>query len=228
MRIWSHRGRLGALGPRLADNSLEALEAVVRAGVAGVEIDTWRLADGAFVLNHDREVAQGSLDTLRSDQVRQLPRLEAALDLLAGLEVNVELKVPPEADAEHQRFLGRELAERLASAGAGHPARLVASCFSLESAQALCRWGHNLAVGLLCVSMPEDRSLRLLADQGFWSLHCHFNAMSIEEISRLAQAGLAAVAWTVNDPARVRRLEAAGVEVVISDDPLGVLGPPGP
>ena len=54
---------------------------------------------------------------------------------------------------------------------------------------------------------------------GASALMLHHAVVSAASVERAHAAGAAVWAWTVDDPAELARLEAAGVDAVISNDP---------
>jgi glycerophosphoryl diester phosphodiesterase len=99
--ILGHRG----LSSRHLENSMEAFQAALAAGLAGFELDVQPTRDGVCMVLHDEDLArtaQGS-GLLRQMKVAELPplkngeplpRLADVLDLPAAL-INVELKGEP-------------------------------------------------------------------------------------------------------------------------------------
>src|SRR5215510_9615942 len=104
--ILAHRGASG----HRCENSLEAFREARDLGADGVELDVHATKNGALVVHHDPDLpGLGSIADLDWEQVRHyrlpneepVPDLAAALAVLAGMEVWIELKsLPPSADAE--------------------------------------------------------------------------------------------------------------------------------
>lgn len=86
--------------------------------------------------------------------------------------------------------------------------------------QSAGRRGPDLRVARLCLAPPGLRLLEELATRGYWGIHASSELFEASSISAVHAAGLAAVAWTVNDAEHARRLASAGVDVLISDEPL--------
>lgn len=219
MEIWSHRGRVDT-DPVAPDNTPAALALVSARGLTGVEIDTWLTADQRFVLGHDRETPAGPVDTLARAAVPERPDLGQALGAAAITTVNVELKVPPEANPADAGTLGRTLGGWLADRQGGP--RLVVSSFSRPAADGVLASAPGLLVALLCMVLPRREELAELATAGYWAVHPHGDALGIEGVEAVHAAGLAAVAWTVNDPRRAADLADAGLDAVITDMPLAL------
>ncbi len=225
--VWSHRGRVGVVGGA-RENTLAAFQAASAAGADGIELDVWRTLDGQWVVHHDRLSVAGPLDGLRSSEVPAgIPSLDGALAACSVGTVNVELKVPPESTPLEAAGLGEALAGSLARHG-GRPglSRLVVSSFSEPAARAALGTVPALRVGLL---LDGDVAVEKVAlgRGGYWALHVHHEALATADVAALHGQGLQVVAWTVDEPSDMRRLAAAGVDVLITDRPavaLAVLG----
>jgi glycerophosphoryl diester phosphodiesterase len=219
-----HRGA-AALAP---ENTLASIERALEVGVDMVELDVVPLADGSLVLAHDPP-ADGA----------GLPTLDEALALVRERDVDVLLDVKgPGYEAELAAAVRRhEWVERT----------LVSSCHA-ESVRLLGQLEPGLRRGL---TYPFDRlgisSRRLLrpatraglaalraalprriggllsrADASVATLN---HAVVSAPVVRACHArGAQVLAWTVDHPALAARLEALGVDGIISDDPTVVPG----
>ena len=219
MQIWSHRGRVDVAGAA-PDNTPQALALVCAHRLDGVEIDTWRTADGQFVVGHDRDTPAGAVDGLERAAVPERPGLADVLDAAALGTVNVELKVPAEAGAEYAAALGQALGQWL-TARAGGP-RVVASSFSRAATDAVVAAAPHLRVALLCRELPDPDGLGALGAGGYWGVHPAGARLDAAGVEAIHAAGLAAVAWTVNDAGHAARLAGAGLDAVITDMPLAL------
>ena len=240
-----HRGAAA-----LADeNTLRSLEAAVAAGVDAVEFDVIDLADGPLVLAHSNdlhEVSRGAASgTVRGRSLAELrevaphvPTLDEALELLhaAGVGVHVDLKVARRV---------REVAEALRRHGVD--ARAVVSSFDRPSLDAVRAAAPTVSVGL---SYPQDRygvsrrrALRPVLRAGTLALRAsiaarvpamiargrpqalmlHHAIVSGAAVARAHALGVAVWAWTVDHPEELRRMRAANVDAVITNDP-GIFG----
>jgi len=214
-----HRGA-AALAP---ENTLSSFEAALAHGVDAIELDVVDLGPGPLVVAHSREEA-GS----------EQPTLDEALDFLAGRDValHVDLKLTTRLD-EVAAALGRH---RVAE-------RAVVSSFHLPSLRAISAHAPDVPIGF---TYPEDRygvskrralkpavrlgtlALRraivarvpaMVARPGARALMLQHAVVSAAAVARAHAAGAAVWAWTVDDPVELARLEAAGVDAVITNDP---------
>lgn len=215
--VWAHQGNLEPPGSGDADapegNSEAAFARASEAGVDGVELDTWLTADGHFVVHHDQTIHLGQLDKLREDQLpAELPTLAEAVGASRVATVNIELKTPPDATDSERERLGRTLGNTL-----GRPGHLVVSSFDLVALNAVRADRPDLRTGFLTTAMPDAETLAALHKRGHWGVHLRFDQLDQAAIDGLREAGLAVVAWTVNDDGELTRLLDAAVDVIITD-----------
>src|SRR5579884_848459 len=157
--VLGHRGASAAC----PENTIEAFLEAVRLGADGVELDVRRTADGALAVHHDAVVpGLGPLAELRvRDLPAHVPLLDAALDAVPGVVVNVEVKnIPGEPGFDPDELAGRQaaalLAERLAAdrtvggRRAGRPGgSLIVSSFTPATLDAVLAAAPEVPVGLL-------------------------------------------------------------------------------
>lgn len=214
-----HRGA-AALAP---ENTLSSFEVALATGVDAIEFDVLALEGGPLVLGH-------SLAEREPDG----PTLDEALELLRGSEagVHVDLKLTIRLD---------EVADALDRHGLAE--RSVVSSFHLPSLVALAAHAPHIRLGF---TYPEDRygvsrrpalrpAIRLgilalrralaarvpamVARAGAGALMLQHAVVSPATVEAAHRAGAAVWAWTVDDPLELARLDAAGVDAVISNDP---------
>jgi len=229
--LWSHRGRLRA-SDRDADNTPEAFARAAAAGVDGVELDTWLTADDRWVVVHDRDSPAGPVDTLTRAELQHRPDLRACVAAAKLDTCNVEVKVAADPAPDRAAHLAACLLEELeAMAGAGRcpPIHLVVSSFAPTFTDALAellgtrgatQGSPDLRVAHLCVEPPTPAGLAQLAARGYWGVHASGDHLDSSSVAAVHAAGLAAVAWTVNDSEQARSLARVGVDVLITDEPL--------
>jgi glycerophosphoryl diester phosphodiesterase len=228
MRLLRGDGRLLRVGHRGAallapENTLASFEAALAHGVDAIEFDVLALPGRPLLLGH-------SVDELPDDPAT----LDEALEFLRShdVAVHVDLKLTTRLD---------EVADALERHGLA--ARSVVSSFHLPSLASFAARAAHVPVGF---TYPEDRygvskrtvlrpAIRLgtlalrravvarvpgmLARAGAAALMLHHAVVSAAAIERAHAAGAAVWAWTVDDPVELARLDAAGVDAVISNDP---------
>jgi glycerophosphoryl diester phosphodiesterase len=220
--------RVGHKGADLVapGNTIASFEAALDAGVDMIEFDVLRLRDGRLVLAHDyRDAAK-----------REPPTLEEGLDLFAseayaGVELDVDLKLPG---------YEREVVEDLRARGLTERA-LVSSTY-LESMDRLGELAPGLRRGWSVPRAQRDYTKSLLAPGAYvlmrlirsvlpWraasmiragrfeAVMAHWLLVSPRLVRSVRGAGGELYVWTVDDGRRIERMEALGVDGVITNDP---------
>lgn len=222
--ILGHRGSVHASAP---ENTLASIDRSLAHGADGVEIDIRLTADGAVVCHHDagmrrsagdsRYLAAMDLADLPLMGTHRVPRLSEVLDLVHGRgTVVVEMKTPhwsPESAARTAVALAENLRRhRLTD--------VIVSSFDRPRLLGLRQSGLAVRTALLGrPGVPLNVLLRRVATDGHAQAHAHVaSALARPELVESAtQQGIAILAWTVNRPQDVRRLEAAGLAGIITD-----------
>jgi glycerophosphoryl diester phosphodiesterase len=215
MLILAHRG---AHEPETAGVGENTLAAFTDIRVDGVELDVRTSADGVLVVHHDPVVADGRAiaRTASADLPAAVPTFAAALTTLRGVAlINVEIKnnpLEPGFDAQHG-MIGP-----IARAVAGWP--VLVSSFNLATLDAFHAAAPEVRTGWL--TGPGYDQLAAVADaaaRGHAALNPYEGSVTAELVGAAHAAGLAIVAWTVNDAGRLRVLQDLGVDVVVTDRP---------
>jgi glycerophosphoryl diester phosphodiesterase len=245
MQVLGHRGSR-VPGP---ENTVTAVDAALRAGADGVEVDVRRSGDGDLVCVHDARLPRltGRAVVRRSTRElaeRQIPTLAEVLDAWAGRgRIILEIKNQPgqpDFDAPREKT-ARALIELLrrrgvpdrpsgpgaaaAALAAVEPGGITVSSFDWFAIEAIRDSG--LAVATAFLTMPRmsvGGGLGYVRSAGHTELHAHVSAVvGVAGVAERAHAaGARLVTWTVTDPAAARGLRDAGVDGAICDDPVGV------
>ena len=231
-----HHGRPLVLGHRGAsahagDNTIEAFELAVAQGADGVELDVRFTADGHIVLHHDPTVGEmGPLAHHDFESLRrahpEIPTLDEALDVLVDLIVNVEIKNSP---SEPDYDPSHDMAAAIAHWVARHDIyqRVIVTSFNPETVAAVRDSDPLITTGQLTpVGFDIARRVDVIAAAGHswiapWVGDAAADADRVIEATH--NAGLEMAVWTVDDPAQIERLSAAGVDALISNDPAATL-----
>lgn len=237
-----HKGA-AALEP---ENTLRSLRRAVELGCDVVEFDVLDLEDGTLVLAHSddlREVSHGAasgrvrgLTLARLREVApELPTFEEALELLRGLDgvgLHVDLKcrgfeaVTAEAIRRHglvdRTVVSSVHADCMRALGAADPALARAITYPFDrrgvSARRLLAPVTAAALVGLRRALPL-RIARMLERATASAAMLHHRVVSRAAVERAHGCGAAVFAWTVDDRAALRRMVAAGVDGVITNDP---------
>ena len=204
-----HRGA-AALAP---PNSMRALELALEAGVDIVEIDVLGLPGHGLVLSHSRrDVAP---DALPLDDALAFLSRHASVGVLADVK-NVGYE--------------RELTDAIRRHGLVD--RALVSTMDLS----ILREVKRLEPGVRrSVTYPRNRARAAALRRAPWMLPrrigglvlradvaaatLNYRVVTRSVVERCHDLGAAVLVWTVNDAALVARLDALGVDAVITDDP---------
>lgn len=226
----AHRGASG----HAPENTMAAFERCIELGATAIETDVQMTSDGSLVLIHDESLARtaGSPKLVKDVTLEELRRLDAGswfdpafrgervptlrelLELVKpySLLLNLELKngvVPypglEEAVVEEVRRFGMS-------------DRVILSSFNHYSLVKCKRLAPEVRMGILYMEglyEPWDYASRIGAE----ALHAYHYAVLPEWVAQAAERGIAYHPFTVNEPAEMRRLLAAGVSGIITDYP---------
>ncbi len=228
MQILGHRGAC-ADAP---ENTLEAFAEAMRQGAVGFELDVMQCATGELVVCHDEKldrlarrpnlVVDTSWAELQTFDVgtplgfapARIPLLRAVLEAHPTALVNVELKCDEPDDRGLSVSVGRLLVELNAVA------RVFVSSFNPRCLLNLTAAYPQFKRGLLIdPDQPWQPQMEFLPTAASTSIHPHFSACTPERVREWHARGLEVAVWTVNDSAEAKRLEAMGVDWVITNVP---------
>lgn len=197
--IIGHRG----FPARFPDNSLAGVQAALKTGADGVEVDVRLCAEGVWVCHHDRSregrpVSTWSLGELRAAGVPTLAAVVDALPLSAWLFVEVKPLAVRSLLARLDPLL-RLLEPRLATT------RVLSSSRGVIT---MC----GVALPRLALSWVVNRIPRESLPGVDLSPHHRL-------VERLGQLGVALHPWTVNRRSRMAELRALGVASITTNHP---------
>jgi glycerophosphoryl diester phosphodiesterase len=224
MEILGHRGRPTADTP---ENTLASVEAALREGADGVEVDVRLTADGVAVCCHDpglqrvAGVARGIRSLTRAELAairvagHAVPTVAEVMSAVAG-RGRLVLDLKPE---QRPRALLAAVSEVLAGCDA---ASLVLSSFdpAVLAACAAMAPGIQRAV-ILTGAEPASQILAQAVARGDTALHVPARTVfgAPEIVAAAHRHGLAVRVWTVNRPVDARLLRLLDVDALISDVP---------
>ncbi len=205
----------------LPENTLPAFERAIAVGAEYVEFDVQASRDGGLVVFHDLELdrltsATGPLRARPLAELRELgiPTLEEVLELTSGrIGVMAELKSP--------RLYRRH--------------DLVARTVALLDPAAVVVSFERVAILETRRLRPELRTVQHVgygvsitaAARYAWAAGFHDPRVTARGLARAHSHGLKTFVYTVNEPDRMRRLAALGVDGIFSDRPdlaLSIVG----
>ena len=224
----AHRGASGYA----PENTLAAYRRAVAQGVTFIETDLHLTRDAHFIAVHDETVdrttnGQGAVHQMTLAELRRLdagswfasefmseriPTLEEILEFAKKNDVVFYLELKPNG------FWGGEHALISALRGASEIARSVIISFDPAILASLRKIEPTLMTGLLydgSVDKPFEKALEIGARQ----LVVRGDLVTPNLLQQARKQDLQVVCWTVNSPAHMRMLVAAGVDGIMSDYP---------
>ena len=213
--VVAHRGA-SALHP--PGNTLEAFTAARLLGADWVELDVHALADGGLVVHHDPELPDGrSLHEITTTELPEwVPLLDAVLAACEPMGVNVEIKADGPLELRHG-LVADTVALLLEQ---GDTERFLITSFEPFIIDAVRRDAPQLRTGYLISEDPMvDGMLDRIAAAGHDAVNPWNGRVTAEMVTAAHDRGLSVNVWTVDDPERMRELEAFGVDGIITNLP---------
>lgn len=229
--VYGHRGARA----RAPENTILAFDLAIAEGADGIELDVRMTADGELVVLHDRHLLLESgkaaeverltlsqLDLAGKRAGHAIPTLDEVLAWRRqrGCLANVELK----GDVLQRSWLARRSAESILHHGT---AGILISSFHPMLVLQMARRLPTVPSALLL----EPGSLNQLEHAiggyrllGACGVHPQHALLSPTYLRPLRESGALVNTWTVNDEADARRLASLGVDGIVTDRPLEILG----
>jgi glycerophosphoryl diester phosphodiesterase len=229
--LWiAHRGA-GLLAP---ENTLAAFRLGASYGYRAFECDVKLSADDVPFLMHDAELQRttgeaGPAGARRWDELSRLdagswhsrlyageplPTLKAVAAFLQrnGFALDLEIKPTPGTEAH----TGAVVATEVARLWHGQPTVPLLSSFQSESLRAALDTVPELPRALLLDALPSD-AIDLALQLRCVALITQHKLMDAAWVQRIHAAGLRAMVYTVNEPARAQELRAWGIDGLVTD-----------
>jgi glycerophosphoryl diester phosphodiesterase len=226
--IIGHRGASG----HAPENTLAAFKKAVALGAAFIETDLQLSRDARFVAIHDDTVdrttgGQGKVHDQTLAVLRRLdagswfgseyageriPTLEEILEFSKKNDVVFYLELKPSGSWGGEHALIGALRE------SGEVARVVVISFDPAILASLRKIEPTLMTGVLYDGQLDD-PLTSAADVGARQIVVRGDLVTPTMIEQAHARDLQVVCWTVNHPAHIRLLMAAGVDGIMSDYP---------
>jgi glycerophosphoryl diester phosphodiesterase len=226
--VIAHRGASG----NAPENTLAAFRKAIALGASFIETDLQLSRDARFVAIHDATVSrttngQGAVHDMTLADLRKLdagswfgsefageriPTLEEILEFSKKNDVVFYLEIKPGGSWGGEHALIGSLRE------SGEIPRTVVISFDPSIVLSLRKIEPTLMTGLLYdgqIENPLDKAVAIGARQ----LVVRGDLVTAALISEARKKDLQVVCWTVNHPAHMRLLAAAGVDGIMSDYP---------
>jgi glycerophosphoryl diester phosphodiesterase len=212
--VIAHRGASGYE----YENSRAAFRRAVVLDADGVELDVHATADGGLVVHHDSEIdGAGAIRELSLADTRQirlrngepLPLLSEVLEIVGDRDVWVEVKGLPE---RYDEALFQVLDKGPA------PQRYAVHSFDHCLIGRLGGLRPQLQRGILLSEAIPDPVAAMQA-VGASTLWQEWTQINRDLVCRVHEAGLAIIAWTVNEIADLERMARLGVDGLCGNYP---------
>jgi glycerophosphoryl diester phosphodiesterase len=193
---------------RYPENSIAAVDAAMKLGVDGIEIDVRRSADGHYVVVHDADLPKrGAVAELPASKLRDLPALDEFLAHATRGLVFLDIKVPAPIRELVSIATRRIPRDRLIFGSFWHP-----FIRELKQREPSLRAAATLEARLVDpVRAARDSKADILA--------IHDRYIDSATVRAAHAAGVEIYPWTVNAPADIRRLQSLRVDAIITDFP---------
>ena len=211
--IVAHRG----LHRDAPENSVAAFIAAANAGISWVECDVWPSSDNTAMVIHDPTLERTSSHT---GEVRKYTAAELKQIGVPSLDDVVEALnhlTAPGLVVEIKPRINRLFVESvLESLGVYDGIRLVQSFHDDNIVRA---WGtdDSLHTAML-VDTSED--MQKAIERGWPMINAHHSLVDEALVAKLHSTGRRIGAWTVNEPADIRRMIQLGIDLLITDEPI--------
>jgi glycerophosphoryl diester phosphodiesterase len=214
LQVHGHRGARAIL----PENTIAAFEYAIGAGVDAIEMDVVVSRDNVVVVSHDPTLKSGEV-------IRELTATEtglATLDEVFGLShlgnflFNIEAKVSqytPPAFAEL-------VLDRISKHGL--QSRVIFQSFDFAILHRMNGLAPEITLAALWEGEPRS-FVEIAHEAGTKIVAPEYLLVTEEQVRAAHQAGLRVIPWTANTSEDWRRLIAAGVDGIITDDPAALI-----
>jgi len=214
------------------ENTIEAFVLALVQGADGVELDVHRSADGGLVVHHDADATGVGLLALRTlADIRaarpDIPTLDEVLDECAGALVNIEIKnLHGDGDYDPDDTAAELVVACLGRRGGDDD--VLVSSFNLATINRVRALDPSVPTGFLTMlGFDPIDALDVCAAHGHGALHPFVGMLAgpvaAATVIKAHERAIAVNVWTVNDDDEIRRLAAAGVDIVMTDVPGSAL-----
>lgn len=226
-RVWAHRGA-SALEP---ENTMRAFERGLADGADGLELDVRFDADHNVVVFHDDTLDRlcgqsGRMDACSATARAELRVRGEPVPLLAEVLATFDTELDIEIKAPHPGRMGA-LVTAVAKVirDAGRRDQLLVSSFDPVALVQFHRELPDLALAHIFASDQPFALRRGLVARAIGAalVHPEHTLCTEASVKRWHTAGLPINAFTVDDPAELRRLDRLGLDGVFSNDPAHTL-----
>lgn len=235
--VTAHRGNSG----EFPENTVPAFQSGIEIGCDWIELDVFRTKDGKLVVIHDRTTGRvGDKDLVVPDSTyEELLSVDVAADFRRR-HAKTAADCPPQRVPLLEDVLRLVMKQKRTRVSIQPKMDCVADAVALVRGLGAEPWvGFNdgnlqymAEVKRLAPRIPVffdrhasdvDDDIRIAKKHGFEALVLHHSTVTAEKARKIRAAGIEVGAWTVNDPAAMKRLLEMGVQRLYTDFPRRLL-----
>ncbi len=238
--IIGHRG-VASLAP---ENTLASFKLAAELGLDWIEFDLRLIKDGNLVIFHDDnlvrttngrgEIIESTFKELELLDAgswfhprfanEQIPLFVDVLPQLINLELNlnIELKIPANAQAAHISTFAETFCKILRLHWPRRVSLPLVSSFNWPLLNLINAELPDLPLGFLNTHCTRE-IIEQLQPKSNVSFHSHFENFNEQSIALLKHHEIPFLAYTVNDPLEAKRLLDAGAFAIFSDNPPEII-----
>lgn len=214
--VLAHQG----LALDCAPNSLAAFAAALEAGADYIETDAHGTKDGIAVLFHDDELNGVPLSKyLAADLPDYIPTLEEALVQFSETKFNIDIKNAAASVPVAQVINSLKAHERVLLTSFSAQRRKVAMKLAPGTAAspAVSEFAPALFAATVGVQFLVNKMLRKFDAVQIPAQSNGIKIITPKKVRMFHNAGVLVHVWTINDPAVMKELIAAGVDGIVTD-----------
>jgi glycerophosphoryl diester phosphodiesterase len=214
IQVHGHRGARAIL----PENTIAAFEYAIGVGADAIEMDVQVSRDDVVVVSHDPYLPSGTYIRTLTAAETGLPTLDQVFKLaaLGDFLFNVEAKVSEHTPRNFAELILDRIGEHAVKS------RVIFQSFDFAILHRMSR----LAPGIERAALWEGAArnfVEIAEDAGTQIVAPEHSLVTPEEVAAAHEAGLRVITWTANRVEDWKRLIAAGVDGIITDDPAGLI-----
>jgi glycerophosphoryl diester phosphodiesterase len=202
----------------MPENTMAAFEYAIGLGVDAIEMDVQVSRDDVVVVSHDPYLKSGTFIRELIAVETGLPTLDEVLRLarLGDFLFNIEAKVSGHTPSTFAELVLDRIGEH------GVQARVIFQSFDFVILHRM----NRLAPGITLAALWEGEArgfVDIAREAGTSIVAPQFELVTPDEVQAAHGAGFRVIPWTANTAADWKRLIAAGVDGIITDDPAALI-----
>ena len=216
IQVHGHRGARLGVPSDVPENSIAAFEYAIGVGVDAIEMDVVVSRDDVVVVSHDPYLKSGIFIGTLTAAETALPTLHEVVALKGSFLFNIEAKVSEHTPANFAELVLSVIREQAVEA------RVIFQSFDFGILHRMKCLAPEITLAALWegaarsfVDIARDAQASIVAPQ--------YTLVTQKEVQGAHHAGLRVIPWTANTAEDWKRLIAAGVDGIITDDPAALI-----